>query len=96
MEVTRALYGPDHQRCSSAKDFRKAIEELMVTFPIHGVVSGDLEVLGPYGFSENGYYPGIFPPSMKWEYSSLKPHRGREPGIYRRCGKGCQDSGQIL
>lgn len=59
--------GSDHQRYGSAKDFRKAIEELKATFPTPGAVSDDPEVLVPYGFSENDHHPG--------SYFLYHPHR---------------------
>jgi len=51
--------GLDNPQYGTAKDFRDAIEELKAAFPEFGAVSDDPEVLGPYGFSENDYHPGI-------------------------------------
>ena len=42
----------------TAKDFLEAIKELKAGFPKPSAVSGDPEVLEPYGFSENDYHPG--------------------------------------
>ena len=52
-------FGPDNSQYGTANDFRKAIEELRETFPEPAAVSDDPDVLGPYGFSENDYHPGI-------------------------------------
>lgn len=58
--------GLESPQYGTANDFRKAIEQLKATFPEPGAVSDDPDVLGPYGFSENDYHPGIpcFPVSV--------------------------------
>lgn len=50
-----------NEQYGSAEDFRKAIEELKVTFPgDDDVVSTDSDVLEVHGNSDNDYHPGTY------------------------------------
>ena len=52
------------QKYGTREDFNKAIEELRDIFGAESV-STDPIVLGPYGYSENDYHPGMNPPTAR-------------------------------